>query len=88
MEKRSRTGGKMPAHNVVVYTAPGCSVCHAEVEFLSQRNIDFVEKNIRTDLDAMQEMVEINSQPTPTPVIDGEVIIGFDKGKISEKLGL
>jgi glutaredoxin len=58
------------------------------MEFLSQGNIDFVEKNIRTDLEAMQEMVEINSQSTPTTVIDGEVIIGFDKEKISEKLGL
>ena len=45
-------------------------------------------KNIRTDLDAMQEMVEMNSQSTPTTVIDGEVIIGFDKEKISQKLGL
>jgi glutaredoxin len=58
------------------------------MEFLSHRNIDFVEKNIRTDLDAMQEMVRINSQSTPTTVIDGEVIIGFDKGRISALLGL
>jgi glutaredoxin len=78
----------MPEHDVVVYTASGCSVCKAEMEFLSQRNIDFTEKDIRTDLDAMQEMVEMNSQSTPTTVIDGEVIIGFDKEKISEKLGL
>jgi glutaredoxin len=78
----------MSARNVVVYTAPGWRVCHAEIEFLSQRNIDFTEKDIRTDLDAMQEMVEINSQSTPTTVIDGEVIIGFDKEKISALLGL
>jgi hypothetical protein len=36
----------------------------------------------------MQEMVEMNSQSTPTTVIGREVIIGFDKQKISEKLGL
>jgi glutaredoxin len=78
----------MPAKNVVVYTAPGCSVCRAEVEFLSQNNVEYIEKNIRTDLDAMQEMVEMNSQSTPTTAIDSEVIIGFDKQKISEKLGL
>ncbi len=50
--------------------------------------VGFVEKNIRTDLDAMQEMVEINSQSTPTTVIDGEVIVGFDKERISQKLEL
>ena len=58
------------------------------MEFLSQRNINFIEKNIRTDLDAIQEMVEMNSQSTPTTVIDNEVIIGFDKERISELLGL
>jgi hypothetical protein len=36
----------------------------------------------------MQEMVEMNSQSTPTTVIDSEVIIGFDRQKISEVLGL
>ena len=58
------------------------------MEFLSQRNIDFIEKNIRTDLDAIQEMVEMNSQSTPTTIIDDEVIRGFDKERISELLGL
>ena len=36
----------------------------------------------------MQELVDMNSKATPTTVIDGEVIIGFDRQKISEKLGL
>ena len=30
----------------------------------------------------------MNSQSTPTTVIDGEVIIGFDKERISEMLEL
>ncbi len=50
--------------------------------------VEFMEKNIRTDLDAVQEMVEMHSQFTPTTVTDGEVLIGFDKERISEKLGL
>jgi len=53
-----------------------------------QNSVEFTEKNIRTDLDAMQEMVEMNSHTIPTTVIDGEVIIGFGKEKISEKLEL
>ncbi len=39
-----------------------------------QNFVEFIDKNIRTDLNAVQEMVEINSQPTPTTVKDGEVI--------------
>jgi hypothetical protein len=33
-------------------------------------------------------MVEMHSQFTPTTVTDGEVLIGIDKEKISERLGL
>lgn len=58
------------------------------MEFLSRNGVEFTEKDIRSDVEAMQEMVSMNSQSTPTTVIDGEVIIGFDQEKISEKLGL
>lgn len=58
------------------------------MEFLSQNGVEFTEKNIREDLDAMQDMVKMGSQATPTTVIDGEVIIGFDREKLSEKLGI
>ncbi len=58
------------------------------MEFLSQNNVQFTEKDIRQDLDAMQDMVQMGSQATPTTVIDGEVIIGFDRQKISDLLGL
>jgi hypothetical protein len=50
--------------------------------------VEFTEKNVRADLDALQELVEMNSQSTPTTVIDGEIIIGFDRQRIGEKLGL
>ncbi len=53
-----------------------------------RNSVEFTDKNIRTDLAAMQEMVEMNSHTIPTTVIDGEVIIGFGKEKISEKLEL
>ena len=36
----------------------------------------------------MQEMVHMGSQATPTTVIDGEVIIGFDPKRISASLGI
>jgi glutaredoxin len=69
------------------FTATTLRVGTASVDGV-QNSVEFTEKNIRTDLYAMQEIVEINSQSTPTTVIDGEVIIGFAKEKISEKLGL
>ncbi len=64
------------------FTAVSVSVGTAGVDGV-RNSVEFIE-NIRTDLNAVQEMVEMNSQPTPTTVIDGEVIIGFDKEKKRE----
>ena len=78
----------MNERETIVYTQPGCPACHQETMFLTQKGVEFEEKNVREDLDAMQEMVRMGSQATPTTVIDGEAIIGFDPKRISEKLGI
>jgi glutaredoxin len=78
----------MPERKTIVYTQPGCPACHRETKFLAQKGVEFEEKNVREDLDAMQEMIRMGSQATPTTVIDGEVIIGFDPKRISASLGI
>ncbi|HEV2743830.1 MAG TPA: glutaredoxin domain-containing protein [Rubrobacter sp.] len=78
----------MLKHKTIVYTQPGCPACHRETTFLAQKGVEFEEKNVREDSDSMQEMVRLGSQATPTTVIDGEVIIGFDLKRISASLGL
>ena len=76
----------MTERKTIVYTQPGCPACHRETTFLTQKGVEFEEKNVREDHAAMQEMVRIGSQATPTTVIDGEVIIGFDPKRISANL--
>jgi len=58
------------------------------MEFLSQRGVAFTDKDIRQDPDGLQELISLGSYSTPTTVIDGEVIIGFDRKRISELLGI
>lgn len=58
------------------------------MEFLSRHNIAFVDKDIRKDPQALQELIDLGSNATPTTVIDGEVIVGFDRRRISELLGI
>jgi glutaredoxin len=78
----------MTEHKTIVYTQPGCPACHRQTKFLSQKGVEFEEKNVREDFDAMQEMFRMGSQATPTTLIDGEVIIGFDLKRISGSLGI
>jgi len=47
-----------------------------------------VDKNIREDQEALQELVGLGYQSTPVTLIDGEAIVGFDQAKIEKLLGL
>ncbi|QIN80635.1 glutaredoxin family protein [Rubrobacter marinus] len=55
---------------------------------MSQSGVAFTEKNIAEDQSFLDELVGLGAQATPTTVIDGEVIIGFDRRALKEKLGL
>jgi glutaredoxin 3 len=58
------------------------------VEFLSQKGVQFVEKNVRADKAALKELLDHGFQSTPVTIIDGQSVVGFDQGKIMELLEL
>ena len=57
-------------------------------EYLLQREIPFEEKDILNDKSAMAELMKIGVLTTPVTVIDGEVVVGFDKSRFEELLGV
>ena len=57
-----------------------------EKEFLSQKGISLVEKDIDRDSQAMDELVALGVMTTPVTVIDGEVVVGFDRKRLEELL--
>jgi glutaredoxin 3 len=58
------------------------------VEFLSQKGVQFVEKNLRADKTALKELLDQGFQSTPVTIIDGQSVVGFDQAKLVELLGL
>jgi len=58
------------------------------VEFLSQKGVQFVEKNVRADQAALKELIDRGFQSTPVTIIDGQSVVGFDQAKIMELLGI
>jgi glutaredoxin 3 len=58
------------------------------VEFLSQKGVQFVEKNVRADKAALKELLDQGFQSTPVTIIDGQSVVGFDQAKIMELLGI
>jgi len=56
------------------------------MEYLSQKGVAFTEKNVSEDPKALDEMRQLGSQKTPTIVIDGNVVIGFNRSQIDDLL--
>ncbi|MBI4119049.1 MAG: NrdH-redoxin [Parcubacteria group bacterium] len=74
---------------VKIYTTPTCAYCHAEKEFLKEHNIEFTELNVFSDAQAREEMISKTGQlGVPVTEINGQMVVGFDRGKISQLLGL
>jgi len=74
---------------VKVYSLPTCLYCRKAKEFLDANNISYDDINVGTDKEGMEEMVGKTGQMSvPVLTIDDQTVIGFDKRKISELLGL
>ena len=55
-------------------------------EFLSQRGIEFTERNVAEDESALSELEQLGVMTTPVTVIDGEVVVGFDRERLNALL--
>lgn len=75
--------------NVVIYTTPTCVYCKMAKEFFREKNIQYEEKNVATDAAARELMVQKSGQMgVPVIDIDGEIVVGFDKPRLAELLGV
>ena len=76
-----------PKLKVRVFSSPMCPYCVTLKEFLEEHNIDFEAIDVSKDKEALDEMVEKSGQMgVPVVDIDGKIIVGFDKERISELL--
>lgn len=62
---------------VKVYTTPTCAYCHALMDWLESKGIEYVE------MDATKDP---NISAVPVTEINGERIVGFDRPAIKKAL--
>ncbi len=74
---------------VKIYTTPYCHFCNMAKEYLTKNGVKFEEIDVQADQNAAREMIAKTGQnAVPVLEIDGKIIVGFDKKKIAEALGL
>jgi len=72
---------------VIVYSSSTCPYCEQLKEFLDENHIDYVEKDILENKENAEEAMKKSGQASvPIIDIDGTIIIGFDKTKLSHFL--
>lgn len=77
------------SHNVQIYSTPWCAYCKLAKEYFAKNNIQYTEYDVAADEAKRRELIEKTHQMgVPVIVIDGKVVVGFNKPKVAELLGL
>ena len=75
--------------NVTVYSTPTCTYCNQLKTYLRKNRIFFNDVDVAVDPNAAQELQQRTGQTgVPQTDIDGEIIVGFDRPRINELLGI
>ena len=74
---------------VKVYSTITCPYCIRAKQFLKENNIIYEDIDVSLNQAAGEEMIQKSGQMgVPVLDIDGQLIVGFDKEKIKQALGL
>lgn len=58
-------------------------------KFFQENNLPFTDYNVAEDRQALEEMIGKSGQMgVPVIEIDGKIVVGFDREKIKEHVGL
>jgi glutaredoxin-like YruB-family protein len=79
----------MSDKKVKIYSTPTCTYCMAIKKFLEKNEVEYKDFNVAQDEEALKEMKEKTGQMgVPLVEIGEDVVVGFNKKKISKLLEL
>jgi glutaredoxin-like YruB-family protein len=85
MPERVNSNGK--SLSVTVYTTPTCTYCNAVKNYFRSNGVSYREIDVSRDQHAATEMVRRSGQQgVPQTLVNGRLVIGFDKKKLDELL--
>jgi glutaredoxin-like YruB-family protein len=86
-ERMAEATKKQP--RVLMFSTPTCSYCNLAKQYFRRNKVRFRDVDISKDPAAARDVMRRSGQ-MGVPVIDigGKIIVGFDKPKINQLLGL
>jgi len=84
-----RKKAEKPAKRVTVYSTPTCSWCNTLKTYFKLHNVVFTDIDVSRDQKAADTLVKRSGQMgVPQTDINGEIIVGFNKARINQLLGI
>ena len=62
--------------------------CAGVKEFLSKNSVQFVERDVTRDKEALSELEKLGVMTTPVTLVDGDIVIGYDVSKLRSLLSI
>jgi glutaredoxin-like YruB-family protein len=76
-------------NTVEIYTTPMCAYCKMAKDYFKKNGVAFIEHDVTKDAIRRQELLDKTHQyGVPVIVINGQIVLGFDRAKINHLLGL
>ena len=77
------------SHSITIYSTPTCHFCHLAKEYFKSKNLAYEEVNVAGNIEKQKELVAKSGQfGVPVIMIDNKMIIGFDRPRINQLLGI
>jgi len=75
--------------HIKIYSTQSCPYCVTLKEYLKANNVEFEDIDVSFDENLQQEMIDKSGQMgVPVADIDGQIVVGFDREKISQLLNI
>lgn len=73
--------------DIKIYSTSTCPFCTMAKQYFSSKGFSYTNYDVSQDKPALDEMIKLSGQMgVPVIVINGEVIVGFDRSKIESLL--
>lgn len=73
--------------NIKIYSQPTCPACNELKEYLKNRGVSFVDYDIISDYNALEEMLHVHKvRVTPLIIIGDKKLVGFDVEELEKLL--
>ncbi len=74
---------------VTIYSTPTCHYCNMAKDYFKANNVPFDAFDVSVDAEKRKEMMERSGQlGVPVIIVDRDLVIGFNKPKLAQLLGV